>query len=151
MTQTAQYVALPGGQHEDSYACLLPLPKDMDSKEITSGQDIMVFLCVDISGSMSGTPLQQAKIATLSLIKRLRESNIENIIVVFWDDRVQPYEILGVSQTAIEERFSNIRARGGTSFGTCLEWVRKRIPVGQGTNNVLFLTDGQDGSGRFRG
>lgn len=138
-TETIQYASVPHG-----FACLVPIPGDVDLKGQVS--ENTVYICVDVSGSMSGSPLQQAKAATLSLIKELRQCRIEDIVVVFWDDRVSPYPVKGLSDEIITGHFNSVRARGGTSFTTCLTWVQGHIAVNSSpkTNTVLFLTDGQD-------
>lgn len=148
MNPTAFYTPLPDRKQ---YGCLIPLPNDISAATgngHTGQSENTVFLCLDISGSMSGTPLNQAKVATLSLIERLRATGIEDIVVVFWDDRVLPYKVSGLTMEKIKDDFGKIRARGGTSFTNCLEWVGDQVVAGtaQKTNTVLFLTDGQDAS-----
>ncbi|KAJ1545420.1 hypothetical protein HK096_006423 [Nowakowskiella sp. JEL0078] len=137
----------------DKFVCSLTLADvAADSGSDISGKRI--FICLDISGSMSGSPITNAKSAILDLIFNLRALNIKNITVVFWNNFIDAFPTLDLDDDAIKNKFANTKAYGGTSFLNCLKWLITNSAsindVDVTSLSILFFTDGQDTSNAFK-
>jgi Ca2+-binding RTX toxin-like protein len=108
---------------------------------------------IDVSGSMDGTPLQEAKDAYESLTNSLINSGIADVSqfkVIPFDDNVKsvsPSGLLDATQavTAIQNAYGG----GGTNFTPALNTAHQffsGLPDG-GTNIAYFLSDGRSSNG----
>ncbi|GAB1542225.1 hypothetical protein NUACC21_48990 [Scytonema sp. NUACC21] len=103
---------------------------------------------IDVSGSMSGNPLQQAKNAYISLTNSLISSGIADTsrfaVIAFSDSA----SLNGpISPTQAISTIQGLGAGGGTAFSNALDRAYQffsGLPEG-GTNVVYFLSDGEAG------
>ncbi|KAF9208381.1 hypothetical protein BGZ49_008966 [Haplosporangium sp. Z 27] len=122
--------------------------------EVVSKKEAFFDICLDVSGSMSGSGIQCAKEALKRLVEHLKLSGVPpNRITVYLFStscNVRQFGIHGESSDM--QYIESIRAGGGTSFACVFgeiirqtethfkEVERKDIDV-----TLFFLTDGQDG------
>jgi uncharacterized protein YegL len=103
---------------------------------------------IDVSGSMDGTPLQEAKAAYISLTNSLIDSGIADIsrfAVISFDNTA--FSTGAINPTQVITQIQSLSAGGGTAFNDALGKAYQflqALPEG-GTNIVYFLSDGQAG------
>ncbi|MFW5876995.1 MAG: VWA domain-containing protein [Myxococcota bacterium] len=107
-----------------------------------------VTLVIDRSGSMMGEPLEQARLAALDLIERVRDGDRLNIVA--FDHEVEP---LYRAPRRVDDRVRDeaaayvrrIDSGGGTDIAGALEasLAAQNRPEQDRPQVVLFLTDGQ--------
>ncbi|TFF92713.1 VWA domain-containing protein, partial [Candidatus Thorarchaeota archaeon] len=120
---------------------------------ITEVDDIkrrqFVFV-VDTSGSMSGTPIEQAKIAFSAMVDDMRQDDLFNVIE--FDDEVrslwvEPHQASGSAKTEAKSWINGLTADGSTNFyGAVVEGL-DMFTSGDSTKVMLVLSDGQPTSG----
>ena len=123
--------------------------------EITSDENIfktLVIAVIDISGSMTGNPINQAKYSLNRIVdlSYQNKSNITNIIT--YNDNFKIIEI----DTKLQEFYyrtliNNLVASGGTLFSSAFKGICQTIDKFKDQENissitVIFLTDGEDSS-----
>lgn len=130
---------------EDGYFLMMISPKvEFDAKRM-SGKDV-VFV-IDISGSMAGEKLHQAKDALkFGLTRTLGEADRFNIIA--FSSGVQSFSqtLLGATRSNIAGAVNwvdGLTAQGGTNINDALVTAMKMVERGLRAQNVVFLTDGQ--------
>lgn len=131
---------------DDGSFLLLVSPKDRLEQVDVLGRDI-VFV-VDVSGSMSGEPLQQTKAALRAILGKLDQKDRFDI-VAFADE---PISLFGHLQPADSDHCAQaaghvdaLQIRGGTNIQAALSHALgelKEVDPGR-PRAVLFLTDGQ--------
>jgi Ca2+-binding RTX toxin-like protein len=103
---------------------------------------------IDVSGSMGGTPLEQAKNAYISLTNSLIDSGIADIsrfAVISFSNSA--FSTGAISPTQVITTIQGLSADGGTAFSDALGKAYQflqALPEG-GTNLVYFLSDGVAG------
>ena len=126
---------------------LAPLPKN-------------ILFIIDISGSMSGEKIKQARRAMLTILDDLRGHAQDTFNILLFDDRVQvwrpsPTSTLGSeidnAKVFVGER---LRSRGGTDIHKALTEGLGLLLTGRGEEKscdvadvIVFLTDGDPTSG----
>ncbi|MDJ0615779.1 MAG: VWA domain-containing protein, partial [Calothrix sp. MO_192.B10] len=101
---------------------------------------------IDVSGSMSGTPLAEAKNAYISLTNSLIDSGIADVsqfVVIPFNSSASASGLLDANQAI--STIQGLSAGGGTSFQPALNTAYEffsGLPDG-GTNIAYFLSDGQ--------
>lgn len=115
-----------------------------------------ILFIIDTSGSMSGTKINQLKVAMLKILKDLNEGDRFNIIrfssgVNLWKPKMQVYR-KQIFLNALSW-VKNLRATGGTNINDALvegvQMLKKAQNSEYGTRSgiVVFLTDGEATSG----
>ncbi|ARF10152.1 ankyrin repeat protein [Hokovirus HKV1] len=115
----------------------------------------LIIPVIDISGSMSGNPLTQAKYS-LNRIIDLTYQNLSNITnIVTYNDN---YNIIDINTSSAEIHYktiiNNLVATGGTSFTSAFKGICSVIDKHKDEQEIsniviVFLTDGEDS--RLRG
>ncbi len=113
----------------------------------TAHPPINLALVVDTSGSMEGTPIDDARAASLALLHALRDG--DRLAVVTFDSRAEllvPSTVLdGVGRAEAAARIGRMRARGTTDMAAGLRMgvaqVVSHLAPG-GINRVVLLGDG---------
>lgn len=106
----------------------------------------VLFLCLDKSGSMSGTPYNALKAGSNLVAKSVFESKeFEHFVTLFYDSNARP--MVANNYEDYERQMNATTAGGGTCFFTCFDYVSKFCNENQGIRDisVIFFTDGQDG------
>ena len=126
---------------EDGFFLLLVAPKaDFHPQEVVA-KDVMLVL--DVSGSMEGEKLEQAKEALRFVLERLNPDDRFNILS--FNDTIDTYaETLRSAGRADEadDFVDDLRADSGTNINEALLEALRLLP-GERPELVIFLTDGQ--------
>ena len=140
-----QALAFSETWQDEPYALLMLLPPSVPAGQAPPRE--LVFI-IDISGSMEGVSIQQAKAALQLALARLRPEDSFNIIA-FNDS---PKSLFRTSRAAssesvrLAERFvNNLRAEGGTEMAAALELALLKAE-GELLRQVVFMTDGSVGN-----
>jgi Ca2+-binding RTX toxin-like protein len=111
-----------------------------------TGTQYKVALIIDISGSMGGSRISEAKAAYVDLINYLKDQGIAGVTefaVIPFNSSSTLYQ--GLSADDAIARINTLYASGGTSFGPAIQ--RGRVFFGEQsegiTNIAYFLSDGQ--------
>jgi Ca-activated chloride channel family protein len=126
---------------EDGFFLLLVAPKADFQQEEVVAKDVMLVL--DVSGSMEGEKLEQAKDALRFVLERLNPSDRFNILT--FNDTIDTYaETLRSAERAdeAEDFVDDLRADSGTNINEALLEALRLLP-GERPELVIFLTDGQ--------
>jgi Ca-activated chloride channel family protein len=126
---------------DDGFFMLLVAPKaDFEAQEVVT-KDVMLVL--DVSGSMQGEKIEQAKDALRFVLERLNPVDRFNILA--FNDTIDTYaEGLRSAERADEaEAFvDELTADGSTNINDALLEALRLLP-GERPELVIFLTDGQ--------
>ncbi len=132
-------------QHQSyEYALVSVLPPELDSL----GQQLLprdVVFILDVSGSMSGTSIEQAKASLVQALGRLKPQDRFNII--WFNDRTE--RLYPRTKTATTESIqyasmivNNLDANGGTVMHPALVLALNEQPQLSRIRQIIFLTDG---------
>ena len=105
-----------------------------------------LILCLDKSGSMSGTPYNALKEGSILVAKSVFENKeFEHFVTLFYDSNATA--MVADSYEEYERKMRATNAGGGTCFFTCFEYIQKFCTDKEGIRDisVIFFTDGQDG------
>jgi Ca-activated chloride channel family protein len=132
---------------EDGYFMLLLAPGAAADAAVLRRDLVAV---VDVSGSMSGEKIQQAKSALTQLLGTLREG--DRFRLVAFSGGVRRYAQGWTSVTAdarhdAESWIRSLDAEGGTNIAGALTEAFAQAPAEQSLGVVVFLTDGQASTG----
>lgn len=145
-------VAAPAGRNVDRYLMLtLRTPAELPSQEAAptpTGRPMLNLAAVlDVSGSMSGTKIEQAKEATRQALHRLHDGDIFSLVIFSSEVKciVEPTVINNHTRRTVESALREITAGGMTALDGGLELgLKKARKQKQETNFVLLLlSDGQ--------
>ena len=130
----------PGG--EPGFFMLLLAPPQSEEGAVIPRD---LSLVVDVSGSMSGVKMEQAKAAILQTLETLRPS--DRFRLVAFSSAVRNFRPGFVPATeeniAAARRFAeNLTANGGTNIEGALNAVLDRAPAEERLPIIIFLTDG---------
>src|SRR5438094_1462280 len=132
---------------EDGYFMLLLAP-GAAADAATLRRDVVAV--IDVSGSMSGEKIQQAKSALIQLLGTLREGDRFRLVAFSGGVRRYAQGWTSVTTDARHDAESWIRsldAEGGTNIAGALTEAFAESPAEQSLGVVVFLTDGQASTG----
>src|SRR5258707_3981828 len=132
---------------EDGYFMLLLAPGAAADAAAISRDVVAV---IDVSGSMSGEKIQQAKSALIQLLGSLRQGDRFRLVAFSGGVRRYAEGWTGVTSDARRDAESWIRsldAEGGTNIAGALAEAFAESPAEQSLGVVVFLTDGQASTG----
>ncbi len=131
---------------QDFFMYLLA-PSSSESAEMTAKQIVFV---IDISGSMSGSKISQAKIAFGAMLDTLISDDLFNIITFHGDVMTLWTELKPASASNVDEAedyVAGLTAGGGTNFhGACMTGL-SLFEEGDETKVMMVLSDGEPTSG----
>ena len=134
---------------EDGYFLLTLSPKLEIEKSKISSKDVLFV--IDISGSMSGVKLDQAKDALrFGLSKTLTEDDRFNIIVFSSDVRAMQPHLIQATRTNVGNAMdyvNKLNVEGGTNINDALITAMRMFEPNQRPKNLVFLTDGEPTEG----
>lgn len=132
-----------------NFTVTLP-PEMLKNKAV---QQKSILLVIDISGSMSGTPLSQVKQALGEFVEFLFANQMgEDITLVTFNQDTNVTSWRGQNAADIRRAINGMQAGGGTNFVGVFNQLRNwfRRPENEGRNAaIVFFTDGQDGYMQF--
>jgi Ca-activated chloride channel family protein len=131
---------------EDGYFMLLLAPGSADAAALR--RDLVAV--IDVSGSMSGEKIAQARSALIQLLASLREG--DRFRLVAFSGGVRRYSQEWTAATAQGRRdaetwIRSLEAEGGTNIAGALTEAFSEPPAEQALGVVVFLTDGQASAG----
>jgi len=141
--ETAVFVEEHKGER---FALVMVLPPAPES-DTGVGLPTETLFIVDVSGSMAGPSIEQARIALLAALDRLRPDDRFNILIFNDDNRLLYPEFRNAESRTLEtarERVAGLRATGGTMIYPAL--MRGLALMGESRSahaqRIIFLTDG---------
>jgi len=144
-------VMAPGGQHVDRYLLITirtppQVPPEQAAPTETGRQPLGFTAVLDVSGSMRGYKLAQAKEAVREALRRLHDGDLFSL-VTFANQATgafEPAEIDERTRHVVERALQEIGAGGRTALCAGLELGLEKAAAGKReTNLVLLLSDGQ--------
>ena len=131
---------------EDGYFMLLLAPGTADAAALR--RDLVAV--IDVSGSMSGEKIAQARSALIQLLASLREG--DRFRLVAFSGGVRRYSQDWTAATTQGRRdaeawIRSLEAEGGTNIAGALTEAFSEPPAEQALGVVVFLTDGQASAG----
>jgi Ca-activated chloride channel family protein len=144
LRQQPQLATFTENTDGESYTMLTIMPPEFDYLQQKLQVRDVIFV-LDISGSMSGTSIEQAKAALVTAIDSL--SSIERFNVIWFNDRAErlfPDAVIASEKYKIYARqlIGNLQARGGTEMLDALKLALANRPPFSRFRQVVFLTDG---------
>ena len=132
---------------EDGYFMLLLAP-GASADTAALRRDLVAV--IDVSGSMSGEKIQQAKSALIQLLGSLREG--DRFRLVAFSGGVRRYAsgwsaFTSDARRDAENWIRSLEAEGGTNIAGALTEAFAQAPAEQSLGVVVFLTDGQASTG----
>nr|CAG8583457.1 5211_t:CDS:10 [Entrophospora candida] len=115
-------------------------------------RELELFICLDVSGSMAGSGITQAKQAILHLIESLIAHNSieeKDITCMFFQSTCDVKRFVDDPNLLwdngkIKEYFNTINAYGGTNFISVFEKISENIKYVEKDLAIIFFTDGQN-------
>ncbi|CAG8573509.1 7226_t:CDS:10 [Diversispora eburnea] len=143
---------------DDKTILSVKIPQDVITKWFEGKRrKISLFICLDISGSMCGPPLSQAKTAILKLLEELfsREILIEkDVTCMFFDTACDVVRFADDPNMlwkngAIRSYFDTVNVRGGTQFACVFNSIIDNLKKIGGDSDlaIIFFTDGLSSHG----
>lgn len=130
---------------EAAYGLLTLVPPSVDAKMAPLPRDLIVLL--DTSGSMSGSPLDQARRVTAALVDSLTER--DQLELIEFSNSPRRWKRGAVNATEANRRdaqawLARLRASGGTEMKAGI--LEALAPLrGESQRQVILITDGQIG------
>ena len=139
--------ALLGEERGDNRYLLLMLMPPQQRSEVHVPREAIFIL--DVSGSMAGPSIVQAKAALREALQRLQPSDRFNVIC--FNDSARSFfasPVEGSSERILEaiEQLDILQADGGTEMRAALELALDGSDVSGRIRQVIFLTDGAVGN-----
>lgn len=117
----------------------------------TSARPVAMALVLDVSGSMEGEKLVQARNAVLEMVDRMRDSDQISLVVYSDNARVvQPLARVRDVRAQLHMTVPSINTEGGTNIPSGLVAGAQTLsdaPEGV-VRRVVLMSDGRDGSGQ---
>ncbi len=128
---------------EDGYFMLLLAPRsELREEEIQAKDVVFVF---DVSGSMSGEKIEQAKQALKYCLENLKPDDRFNVLSFSTGVSIFQEKIVAANKKnvkAAQEFVDALKARGGTNIESALNDGLGQLEDGDRPSMMLFLTDG---------
>jgi len=133
--------------HGERYSALLFLPPEPEKVDVPLARELVIVL--DVSGSMQGPSIRQAKRAVRLALSRLEPWARFNLIAFANRPRALfpgSVEAGPRALAAAEEFLDGLEADGGTEMRPALEAALDAVPDDTTVRQVLFVTDAQIGN-----
>jgi Mg-chelatase subunit ChlD len=106
-----------------------------------------VILCLDVSGSMSGSPLTQAVVGCRRFIEEAHEAHYK-VGLVFWNHAVESHVEVTKETKPLLALLQRARATGGTNILPTLALAEQELAGREGDRVVAIFGDGDLGNAR---
>ena len=143
---SAKLVSYRPNESEDGFFLLLASPKIVD--EGAKPLPRTFVLCLDTSGSMMGTKIEQARESLKFILSRLRDGDKFNVVlfnsnVVSYKDALQTSS--SESRQEAVSYVDAVRANGGTNIAKALERSMSLLNSDDSSNlkYLIFVSDGE--------
>lgn len=130
------------GENENYFMLMIQPPERFETEEIPPREYIFVL---DVSGSMSGFPLDTAKKLISNLVLGLRETDTFNLILFSGDSLQMADNSVHATKENVEKALRLIREQkgaGGTELASALEdalWIPRQKNT---SRNIVIISDG---------
>ena len=131
---------------QDNYFMLMAMPPEKTEKKVNIGKEI-IFV-IDVSGSMRGVSISQAKKGLQYSISQLNNNDLFNIIAYSDSYFSMSQTSLPVNENTISNAYNfinNLNASGGTRALEPLKHAMMMSPIEDKIKMILFITDGDIG------
>jgi len=127
-----------------------PLPHDVPARFLKPPEDIVVqepvivYMAIDVSGSMSGEPLREAKRAAHSFVAEL-DLSMTSVGIIEWSEQERVIEKASQNANRISTAIKAIQS-GSTGYGTSgnpFKLIYQLLHKAEGHRYGIVLTDGQ--------
>lgn len=124
----------------------IQVPKELiNNKNVIQPQ---IHIVLDISGSMSGSFLNNAKIGIIELINRIKNSITVDKIKFYTFDNKCYFHGNFADYKSLTDKIEKTRCGGSTSFTSVINMISKSIKTASDDNHIIILfTDGHDNCG----
>lgn len=107
-----------------------------------------IVLVLDVSGSMSGTPMAETKKASVNFIDTILDEDA-SIGIVTYDNSASMLSDFSVNETALTTAVSNIYDGGGTNIESGLAQARSMLSTSSAKKKIIVLmSDGEPNDGK---
>ena len=140
--QIASGLLLFQGENENFFLYMAQPPARVQTEDIPAREYIFV---VDVSGSMSGFPLETSKHLLTSLIGQLRPSDYFNIVLFAGDSSVLSETSLPATQANLQTAIRLLDEQRGNGGTELLPAVQRAMNLPRQQNisrNIVLVTDG---------
>ncbi len=144
LNNSPQLSAFKENINGDNYAMVSLLPPDLSHlQQKVQARDVIFVL--DISGSMSGTSIEQAKASLMTALERL--SSIDRFNVIWFNHETDSLFQKAVAASSQNKNIAkyfidNLEADGGTEMLAALKLALSKQETFSRFRQVVFLTDG---------
>lgn len=114
----------------------------------TTSDERDIVLVLDVSGSMSGTPMQETKKASANFIDTILDEDA-SIGIVTYDDSSYILSDFSVNKSSLTNAVSNIYDGGGTNIEAGLAEARSMLNTSDAKKKIIVLmSDGEPNRGK---
>ncbi|MDD7738789.1 MAG: VWA domain-containing protein [Fusicatenibacter sp.] len=114
----------------------------------TTSDERDIVLVLDVSGSMSGTPMEETKKASVNFIDTILDEDA-SIGVVTYDESAAMLSDFSVNKTALTTAVSDIYDGGGTNIESGLAQARSMLNASSAKKKIIVLmSDGEPNEGK---
>lgn len=114
----------------------------------TTSDERDIVLVLDISGSMSGTPMEETKKAATKFIDTVLEEDA-SIGIVTYEDSAEPLSDFSVDKNHLTETVADISAGGGTNIESGLAEAKSMLDSSNAKKKIIVLmSDGEPNRGK---
>jgi Ca-activated chloride channel family protein len=121
-----------------------------DGQAEATRQPVALSVVLDVSGSMSGEKIEQAKSAVRQLVERMRDEDYVSLVTYDHNTYVlQPLAPVGAVRAELYGRIAAIQPGGGTVIPQALDAGARALDAAPShlVKRLVLLSDGLDGSG----
>lgn len=120
--------------------------EDIPVRTTSDERDIVLIL--DTSGSMSGTPMEETKKASVNFIDTILEEDA-SIGIVTYDNNAEQLSDFSVERSHLTEIASNISSEGGTNIEAGLAEAKSMLDISSAKKKIIVLmSDGEPNEGK---
>lgn len=114
----------------------------------TTSDERDIVLVLDTSGSMSGTPLEETKKASVKFVNTILEEDA-SIGVVTYDEKAEQLSDFSVNKNHLRQIVTDISDGGGTNIGDGLAKAKSMLDKSQAKKKMIVLmSDGEPNQGK---
>jgi len=131
-------------ENEDGFFLAMASPNNNKEQKTVIAKNILFVL--DVSGSMYGEKIEQAKQALNFCLKHLNPEDRFNIIAFNTEVNMYKDGLVDASYSNVLQATSfvnNLYANNGTDINKVLRAALTQLPTNNNSNMVIFLTDGE--------
>ena len=132
---------------EESDFDIIDTQYEIDNFKILKDENsnkVSISIVMDKSGSMDGSPIENAKIAAVEAVKHMDTDN-QQISIITYSDNATVNQKLSNKKETLERVINDINANGGTHISKGLIAGINEIKDEKGSRAVILMSDGRDG------